>query len=323
MFTYIAPVAGAIAYAHTTCPIRVDDLVERIRTEQSVLLVPGEMFGVEKGIRFGFGYDIEHTLKGLARVDETLARWPPARDHPLRVGAARRSRVPPLPRRGMGRARPRRRRTCSRCSSLEGAQAGLSWSTILHKREGYRRAFAGFDPAKVARFTPAKVERLLQDPRHRPQPAEGGVDRRERASGARRCSATSARSTPTSGRSSAAAETEPLAHRADVPAETDESRAMSKDLKRRGFRFVDPTVCYAFMQATGMVNDHVARLLPLGGATRRDLIQRLAQPFNRIAPELRESIEEQDPVVGEGCSMSLEREPEGSRGLERVSPVHG
>ncbi len=70
---YVRPVAGAIAYARTDLPIKSRELVERIRAEQSVLLVPGEMFGVKRGIRFGFGYDIEHTLKGLARVDETLA----------------------------------------------------------------------------------------------------------------------------------------------------------------------------------------------------------------------------------------------------------
>lgn len=70
---YVRPVAGAIAYAKVDVPMKTRDLVERIRTEQSVLLVPGEMFGIKRGIRFGFGYDIEHTLKGLARVDETLA----------------------------------------------------------------------------------------------------------------------------------------------------------------------------------------------------------------------------------------------------------
>ena len=70
---YVRPVAGAIAYARTHVPVKSRELVERIRGEQSVLLVPGEMFGVKRGIRFGFGYDIEHTLKGLARVDETLA----------------------------------------------------------------------------------------------------------------------------------------------------------------------------------------------------------------------------------------------------------
>jgi aspartate/methionine/tyrosine aminotransferase len=71
--TYVRPVAGAIAYAKVGLPTSSRDLVERIRAEQSVLLVPAEMFGLKKGIRFGFGFDIEHTLKGLARVDETLA----------------------------------------------------------------------------------------------------------------------------------------------------------------------------------------------------------------------------------------------------------
>ena len=87
--------------------------------------------------------------------------------------------------------------------SLEGAQAGLSWSTILRKREGYRRAFSGFDPAKVARFTPAKVERLLADPGDRAQPGEDRVDDRQRPRGAR-SNASSAASTRTSGRSSTA-----------------------------------------------------------------------------------------------------------------------
>ena len=151
--------------------------------------------------------------------------------------------------------------------TLEGAQAGLSWSTILHKREGYRRAFAGFDAAKVARFTDAKVERLLQDPsivRNRLKVA----------------------STVANARATLAVRDEfgsldtylwglvggaPLVNRwrgGDIPAETPVSRAMSKDLKRRGFRFVGPTVCYAFMQATGMVNDHVTscfRYAELGG----------------------------------------------------------
>jgi DNA-3-methyladenine glycosylase I len=140
---------------------------------------------------------------------------------------------------------------------LEGAQAGLSWSTILHKRDGYRKAFAGFDVAKVARFTPAKVERLLQDP--------GIVRNRLKVE-----------STVANARATLAVREElgsldayvwsfvggsPIVNRwrrlGTIPAETDESHAMSKDLKRRGFRFVGPTVCYAFMQATGMVNDHV------------------------------------------------------------------
>jgi DNA-3-methyladenine glycosylase I len=140
---------------------------------------------------------------------------------------------------------------------LEGAQAGLSWKTILDKREGYRHAFAGFDPAKVARFDARKIERLLQDP---------GIVRNRLKVG----------STVANAKAVLAVQQElgsldgylwsfvggaPQMHRnrrlTDLPAETPESRAMSKDLKRRGFAFVGPTVCYAFMQATGMVNDHV------------------------------------------------------------------
>jgi DNA-3-methyladenine glycosylase I len=140
--------------------------------------------------------------------------------------------------------------------TLEGAQAGLSWSTILNKREGYRRAFAGFDAAKVARFTPTKVERLLQDPgivRNRLK-VGSTVNNAARVLEVRRefGSLDAYLWSFVGGR--------PKVNRwermSDLPAETEESRAMSKDLKRRGFRFVGPTVCYAFMQATGMVNDH-------------------------------------------------------------------
>ena len=120
---------------------------------------------------------------------------------------------------------------------LEGAQAGLSWSTILHKREGYRHAFAGFDAERVARFGERDVERLLGDP---------GIVRN-------RLKVTSA----IDNARAALAVQEERGSLAEVPAETVESRAMSKELKRRGFRFVGPTICYAFMQATGMVNDHV------------------------------------------------------------------
>ncbi len=138
---------------------------------------------------------------------------------------------------------------------LEGAQAGLSWITILRKREHYRRAFDGFDAERIARYTPRRIERLLADPgivrnrlkvescvsnaraylqlraaepgfaailwRHAP----GGRRRRPRGPG-------------------------------EVPATTTESDAMSRDLKRRGFRFVGPSICYAFMQAVGIVDDH-------------------------------------------------------------------
>ena len=140
---------------------------------------------------------------------------------------------------------------------LEGAQAGLSWATILHKREGYRRVFAGFDPVAVAGFGRADVERLLGD---------AGIVRNrlkvESAISNARCVLEVQEA-----EDSLAAYLwsfvggEPLVGRwrslGELPAETGESRAMSKDLKRRGFRFVGPTVCYAFMQATGMVMDHV------------------------------------------------------------------
>ncbi len=141
--------------------------------------------------------------------------------------------------------------------TLEGAQAGLSWQTILNKREGYRRAFAAFDPAKVARFDPAKVERLLKDP--------GIVRNRAKIES----TVLNARAALALREESSLADHlwsfvdgEPLRNRwrrlSEIPAETPRSRAMSKDLKKRGFRFVGPTICYAFMQAVGMVNDHVA-----------------------------------------------------------------
>jgi DNA-3-methyladenine glycosylase I len=140
---------------------------------------------------------------------------------------------------------------------LEGAQAGLSWSTILRKRQGYRKAFTGFDAEKVARFTPARVERLLKDP--------GIVRNRAKIESA----VAGARASLEVRAEFGSLDTylwrftggEPIRNRfrtlTEIPAETEESRAMSKDLKRRGFRFVGPTVCYAFMQATGMTNDHV------------------------------------------------------------------
>jgi DNA-3-methyladenine glycosylase I len=141
--------------------------------------------------------------------------------------------------------------------TLEGAQAGLSWSTILNKRDGYRKAFDDFDPAKVAMFDRRTIGRLLQNP----------AIVRNRAK---------VESTVTNARAVLAVQEEegsldsllwsfvdgaPKVHRfrrlGEVPSETDESAAMSKELKRRGFRFVGPTVCYAFMQACGLVNDHV------------------------------------------------------------------
>jgi DNA-3-methyladenine glycosylase I len=139
---------------------------------------------------------------------------------------------------------------------LEGAQAGLSWYTILRKRDAYRKAFAGFDPAKVARFTPAKIEALLENP---------DIVRNR------------AKITSTIGNARCFLEVQkefgsfdayvwkfvdgkPIVNRpkvlADYPARTPLSDALSKDLKARGFRFVGSTIVYAHMQATGMVNDH-------------------------------------------------------------------
>ena len=141
--------------------------------------------------------------------------------------------------------------------TLEGAQAGLSWSTILHKREGYRAAFAGFDVAAVARFTDGDIDRLLADP----SVVRNRLKVTSTVSNARAIEALDAEGVGLDDYLWSLAGGAPVTnHRrrmADIPAETEASRAMSEDLKRRGFRFVGPTVCYAFMQATGMVNDHV------------------------------------------------------------------
>ena len=140
--------------------------------------------------------------------------------------------------------------------SLEGAQAGLSWTTILNKRAGYRRAFAGFDAAKVARFTPTKVERLLQDP--------GIVRNRMKIASVIRNAAAVVELRADGSLDEllwSFVDGAPVVNRwkrmGSVPAETPASRAMSKELKRRGFGFVGPTVCYAFMQSCGLVLDHV------------------------------------------------------------------
>jgi DNA-3-methyladenine glycosylase I len=141
--------------------------------------------------------------------------------------------------------------------TLEGAQAGLSWSTILNKREGYRKAFAGFDAERVARFTPRSVERLMADP--------GIVRNRLKIESTLANARAVLRVRDEDGSLDAllwsfvggAPKVNRFRRLGDIPAETPESKAMSKELKRRGFRFVGPTVCYAFMQACGLVNDHV------------------------------------------------------------------
>jgi len=139
---------------------------------------------------------------------------------------------------------------------LEGAQAGLSWITILRKRETYRKAFDGFDPEKMARWRPARIEKLLQNP--------GIVRNRLKVESAK----SNAQAFLTIQKEFGSFDEyiwgftggKTIRNRwkalTDIPASTPKSDAMSKELKKRGFRFVGSTICYAFMQATGMVNDH-------------------------------------------------------------------
>jgi len=142
---------------------------------------------------------------------------------------------------------------------LEGAQAGLSWMTILRKRDAYRKAFKAFDPGTVARFSNATVERLLTN-------SAIVRNRRKIESAVRNARAVQAIAREqgsfdryiwsfVGGRPKRNA----WKTMGDIPAETAESRAMSKDLIKRGANFVGPTICYAFMQATGLVNDHLVR----------------------------------------------------------------
>jgi DNA-3-methyladenine glycosylase I len=141
--------------------------------------------------------------------------------------------------------------------TLESAQAGLSWSTILNKRAGYRQAFAQFDPERVARFTPAKIAKLLENP--------GIVRNRLKVNAAVTNAQAFLAVQEEFGRFDdylwQFVEGRPLQNRwrsmDKVPATTAESIAMSKDLKQRGFKFVGPTIVYAHMQAVGMVNDHL------------------------------------------------------------------
>jgi DNA-3-methyladenine glycosylase I len=139
---------------------------------------------------------------------------------------------------------------------LEGAQAGLSWETILRKRENYRAAFDGFDPARVARYNARKIERLLADP--------GIVRNRLKIASAITNAAAFLQVQKSEGSFDAYiwqfVGGSPRDNRrrspAEVPARTPESDAMSRDLLKRGFKFVGSTICYAYMQAVGMVNDH-------------------------------------------------------------------
>ena len=140
---------------------------------------------------------------------------------------------------------------------LEGAQAGLSWSTILNKREGYRRLFADFEVQKVARFTPKRIEKILQDP--------AVVRNRLKVESAVGNAKAFLKVQKEFGSFSdyiwGFVDGQPIQNRfkkdSDVPATSKESDALSKDLKKRGFKFVGSTIMYAHMQATGLVNDHV------------------------------------------------------------------
>ncbi|MBQ0753916.1 MAG: DNA-3-methyladenine glycosylase I [Gammaproteobacteria bacterium] len=141
--------------------------------------------------------------------------------------------------------------------TLEGAQAGLSWITVLRKRENYRAAFDGFDPAKIARYSEKRQEKLLQNP--------GIIRNRLKVSStvtnAQAFLAVQAEYGTFNDYIWAFVEGQPIVNRfktmADVPASTPLAETISKDLKKRGFRFVGPTIVYAHMQATGMVNDHL------------------------------------------------------------------
>jgi len=144
---------------------------------------------------------------------------------------------------------------------LEGAQAGLSWRTILNKREGYRACFAGFEPAKVARFTDARIEKLMLDARIvRNRAKITSVVDNARAVLALERERSAAGDGDFAAYLWSFVAGRPIVNRwkrlSDLPASTALSKALSKDLKRRGFRFVGPTTMYALMQAMGMVNDH-------------------------------------------------------------------
>ena len=140
---------------------------------------------------------------------------------------------------------------------LEGAQAGLAWITILRKRKGYRKAFANFDAEKVARFTPKRIEKLLENP--------AIVRNRLKVESAVSNAKTFLKTQEEFGTFSdyiwRFTDGKPIVNRPktmnDIPATTDLSDTISKDLKKRGFKFVGSTIVYAHMQATGMVNDHV------------------------------------------------------------------
>jgi DNA-3-methyladenine glycosylase I len=141
--------------------------------------------------------------------------------------------------------------------TLEGAQSGLSWTTILRKREGYRRAFADFDAALVARYTQRDVDRLMADAsivRNRAKIESTLANARAILDVRKQHGSLDAFLWQLAG---GRPQVNKWKNLSDIPAETPASRAMSRELKRKSFRFLGPTTCYAFMQAVGMVNDHL------------------------------------------------------------------
>ncbi len=158
---------------------------------------------------------------------------------------------------------------------LDGFQAGLSWITILRKRENFRKAFDDFQPEKIARYTPKKIEKLMNDAgivRNRSKiegailSARGWLDIMDKGPGFSALLWDYLDGAPKQNRFSTFKQ---------VPAETDLSRTISKDLSKRGFKFVGPTIVYAFMQAVGMVNDHLV------SCHRHDACARLANPAKK------------------------------------------
>ena len=157
---------------------------------------------------------------------------------------------------------------------LEGAQAGLSWSTILKKRENYFTSFAGFDPEVVARYNEAKIQALL----HFPGIVRNRLKVRSAVSNAQRFLEVQNEFGSFATYVWRFVEGRPMQNKLrtieDYPARTAESDRLSKDLKQRGFRFVGSTICYAFMQAVGMVNDHTVNCF------RHEEVRRLSEPID-------------------------------------------
>lgn len=182
--------------------------------------------------------------------------------------------------------------------TLEGAQAGLSWATILNKREGYRRAFAGFDPVKVAGFTPARVKALLRDPgivRNRLKVNAAVTNARRFLEVAREFGSFSRYIWAFVGGN-------PKVNRwtslAQLPASSRESDALSADLRKRGFKFAGTTIMYAHMQATGLVNDHLTTCFRHRDCAGWNRAAPSAGPAGKAVPAFRQRAHRPKGVTG-------------------------